>query len=241
MCSYKSHQGGGRNHRGKINSCRDYNGSPLLHKDSKFKHSPPTTPWNLEPEKNCFIRQHSELSISPALTNTWPTSRGQQQKRVSGGETHNFKGHCGHFSITHSHYQEGPPLKTLRAWERILSKNTLLPSCLTHSCTNPQLPHSETCSKVKYIISLYFLITWSMISPRILSYPAQVLLQLMVTLPIRKGPGPTLRNGWLFPFLPQGSTWLLLIFPAMAHLKNPRMVSSTQCGADALLLTPHGL
>lgn len=240
MCSYKSHQGGGRNHRGKINSCRDYNGSPLLHKDSKFKHSPPTPPWNLEPEKIVSL-DNIQNSPSHQLLPTRGLHHVGSSRRESLMERLITSKDIVDISVSHTHYQEGPPLKTLRAWERILSKNTLLPSCLTHSCTNPQLPHSETCSKVKYIISLYFLITWSMISPRILSYPTQVLLQLMVTLPIRKGPGPTLCNGWLFPFLPQGSTWLLLIFPAMTHLKNPRMVSSTQCRADALLLTPHGL
>lgn len=168
-------------------------------------------------------------------------AKAQAEETVSGGETQlrrtlwTFQYH------TLSHYQDVLPLQTLRAWERILSKNTLFPSCLTLSCTNPPLPHSETCSKVKHRISLYFLITWSMISPRIFSFPTQVFLQLMVTLPIRKGPGPTLCNRRLFPFLPQCSTWLLLIFPAMTHHKNPRIVSSTQCTADALLLTPHVL
>lgn len=131
---------------------------------------------------------------------------------VSRGETPNCKGHCGHCSGTlSSHHQEGLPLHTLSTQESTLSKNTLFPPCLTLSCTNPSLPYSQTSSKDNYMTSRYFLMTRSMVSPGIFSFPTQVFLLLIVTPPIRKGPRPTLYNRSQFPFLPQGSTRLLLI------------------------------
>ena len=94
-------QGGSRNHHGNVNGCGSCYRCPPLHKDSRVKHHPPTTPCQNAGEKK-FIRQHSPVRMSPPLNNTLPASgRLQGNLLTLVGDIHKLKTQCRHFSFTY--------------------------------------------------------------------------------------------------------------------------------------------